>query len=85
MTALEAIQEARDCLREELYRDGNGNIQKAHDLLEKVILFGGKWLDKLKRLEEFQCPRCEGTGVYERLALPPTDCAVCEGTGILQE
>ena len=29
-----------------------------------------------------QCPRCEGTGKYQRLAEPERDCAVCNGTGM---
>lgn len=27
------------------------------------------------------CPRCEGTGKYQRLGFAPTDCALCNGTG----
>lgn len=27
------------------------------------------------------CPRCEGTGEYQRLGFSPSKCALCNGTG----
>jgi hypothetical protein len=38
--------------------------------------------EEWERYEAGRCPRCEGTGKYQRLPVSPvTDCAVCNGTG----
>lgn len=28
-----------------------------------------------------KCPRCEGTGRYQRFGCPEKDCSVCDGKG----
>lgn len=45
-----------------------------------------RWLDPPARTPDTAdlgqtCPRCEGTGKYQRLGFPANDCALCNGSG----